>query len=102
MSKKLPPHPMQPIYLDEKGTARFRANKIVQWMVEKGGKGQRFDLNDIAGELGPLLDVEEHEQFNQLLGYSVCGFGDLSGMRRSVVAKADRITETLLSKKKRK
>ncbi len=90
---------MQPIYFDERGTARFRANKIVQWMVARGAAGKSFDLNTIVIELGGL-DIEEHEQFNQLLGYSVSGYGDIAGMRSDTVAVADEIVEAMVAERK--
>lgn len=76
--KKLP---MQPIEIDGHGVARFRRNKIVDWLYKKGV----IDLNEIA-----RLDMpdEDQMQFAQLLGYSVSGFGDLSYASRDVVRRA--------------
>lgn len=76
-------HPMQPIELDEYGVARFRPNAIVKWMVDTG----RVDLNAIA----MIVDFpdEDREQFAQLMGYSVSGFGDLSYASDQVVEEAD-------------
>ena len=64
-------HPIQPIYTDKHGTYRFKPNKIVQYLLDNGG----LDLNDIA--VAPF-ENEEHEQFAQLIGYSLSGFGSLS------------------------
>ena len=77
--KKLP---MQPIEIDGHGVARFRRNKIVDWLYKKGA----IDLNEIA-----RLDTpdEDQMQFAQLLGYSVSGFGDLSYASRDAVRRAD-------------
>jgi hypothetical protein len=64
-------HPMQPLALDKHGTLRFKSNAIVEYLLDKGG----LDMNDLA-----VVDFtqEDKEQFAQLIGYSQCGFGDLS------------------------
>lgn len=59
-------HPMQKI---ENG--RFVANEVVRYLLDHGG----IDLNDIARKGFP---PEDEEQFAQLIGYSVSGFGSLS------------------------
>lgn len=58
--------PIQPI-VDN----RFVPNKIVEYLLNKGGK----DMNDIA-----RLDFsdEDHQQFAQLIGYSLGAYGLLS------------------------
>lgn len=62
-------HPIQPLQM-ENGVLRFKRNKIVEHLLEKGG----IDMNDIA-----RLDFsqEDREQFAQLIGYSHSGSGDL-------------------------
>lgn len=59
-------HPMQKI---ENG--RFVENEIVRWILENGG----LNLNDIAMR---IFSQEDREQFAQLIGYSVSGWGSLS------------------------
>jgi len=85
---------MQPIELDRDGTPRFKENAIVRWLVDSA----RVNLNDIRVHRFPIEDVE---QFWQLLGYSVSGYGELSFTRDETVAEADRIAEALLAKAKR-
>ena len=63
--------PMQRIYLDKHGVARFVANGIVRFLLDSGP----FDMNQLA--LMPFTDAER-EQFAQLIGYSVGGFSELS------------------------
>jgi hypothetical protein len=74
--------PMQPIYLDDKGTARFKENAIVRYILDNGG----IDLNQLA-----FIDfsVEDREQFAQLIGYSVSGFGELGYVTDATYNKAD-------------
>lgn len=93
MSKKKE-HPMQPIILDKHGIARFKENSIVRYLIDNGN----ISLNDIE-----ILQFskEDYEQFNQLLGYSVSGFGDLNYVRKKTVEKADYLVEELLKSKKR-
>lgn len=75
--------PMQPIELDDQGVARFRRNKIIDWLYRQG----KIDLNEIATKQFP---AEDQMQFAQLIGYSVSGYGDLSYASRKSIAKADR------------
>ena len=66
-------YPMQPIYLDKDQRPRFEKNPIVDMLCEKHG------LNDIAWWWFEN-NVEQRyiEQFYQLIGYSVSGYGTLS------------------------
>lgn len=65
--------PMQPVYIDPLGTARFRANALVRHLLDQPG-GQT--LNDLARL--PNIPREDWAQLAQLIGYSVSGYGDLS------------------------
>lgn len=74
MSKKRksnPKHPIQPLVVSDGGVIRFKANKIVQYLLDNGG----IDLNQLA-----CMDFsqEDREQFAQLIGYSHSGAADLS------------------------
>lgn len=63
--------PIQPLYTDEHGTTRFKANAIVRYILDNGG----VNMNRLA-----VIDFsrEDREQFAQLIGYSLSGFGSLS------------------------
>lgn len=80
MTKK---HPMQPIVWKDK-VARFKENKIVVYLLDHGS----ISLNDLA-----ILDFndDDRQQFAQLIGYSVSGFGDLSYASPKIVETADKI-----------
>lgn len=65
------PLPLQPIYKDENGTFRFVENKVVSFLLKEGG----IDMNRLAME---DFSNADREQFAQLIGYSLSGFGDLS------------------------
>jgi hypothetical protein len=62
---------MQSVYKDASGILRFRANRIVQYILDHSG----IDMNKLS-EVGPF-DIEDREQFAQLIGYSVAGYGEL-------------------------
>jgi hypothetical protein len=64
-------HPLQPLYKDEGGIVRFKRNHIVCLLLERG----KFDMNDLACM---NFSNEDHEQFAQLIGYSLSGFSELS------------------------
>ncbi len=64
-------HPIQPLGDDGKGVVRFKANAIVQHLLDNGP----HDMNNIA--MGNFSQ-EDREQFAQLIGYSQSGFGELS------------------------
>jgi len=86
------PHPMQPIEDDGNDVIRFKPNAIVNWMVEQGKAGNKFDLNDIASS---PFSREDREQFNQLLGYSVGGFSELSCVRNKTAAAAEKAADVV-------
>lgn len=64
-------HPMQPIVTDARGVKRFKANAIVQFLLDAGP----YDMNKLA--MMPFR-VEDRQQFAQLIGYSVDGYEELS------------------------
>ena len=64
-------NPIQPLEKDSHGVLRFKENKIVRYLLDNGG----ITLNDLA-----TMDFsqDDSEQFAQLIGYSLSGFGELS------------------------
>lgn len=67
---ELAPFPVQPVYVDEHGTKRFKPNPIIKDLQESGA----LNLNEIAGKY-PKHAIS---QLNQLIGYSVDGWWYLS------------------------
>lgn len=63
--------PLQPLVLDKTGAVRFQENAIVVWLLDHGG----FDMNLLATM---NFSDADREQFAQLIGYSLSGFGELS------------------------
>jgi hypothetical protein len=77
-------HPIQPLEKDSNGVLRFKKNAIVEYLLDNGG----INLHDIAC-LG--FSREDHEQFAQLIGYSLSGFSSLSYASNEVYETADRM-----------
>lgn len=63
--------PIQPVDVLPGGVLRFRQNKLVAYLLEHGG----IDMNHLAVVPFP---AEDRQQFAQLIGYSISGYGDLS------------------------
>lgn len=67
-------HPIQPIVKDPQGTLRFKENAIVIFLLEFGEKNG-VGMNELAAM---PFSKEDRAQFAQLIGYSLCGFSELS------------------------
>jgi hypothetical protein len=70
MTNNTPPHPVQPLIADDDGVLRFKANAIVRCLLDNGPFNMQFLL-------ALPFSVEDREQFAQLIGYSLTGFGEL-------------------------
>ena len=79
---------MRDIVLAKDGVVRFKDNAVVRWLVDN----KKISLNELVQQTFP---VEDQEEFWQMLGYSVSGFGDLSWVRPETVVEADRRADTL-------
>jgi len=78
-------HPVQPLVRGRDKVVRFKPNKIVQLLLDMG----RFDMNDLAAM---QFSAEDREQFAQLIGYSLAGFGELPYVRDKTYDRASRQT----------
>lgn len=92
--------PMQPIAIDPFGVVRFRSNNVVVFLLDECMEGRKTDMNRLSvmfqnGGFQP----DDWEQFLQLIGYSVSGFGDLGTVRPETVEAADKIAAELLEAK---
>ena len=88
---------MQPVLLVE-GVVRFRENKIVRHLLDHS-QSKGYGLNQLA-IIRELFSADDWEQFYQLIGYSVSGYGDLSMVRPKSVAKADEEASKLPKRKR--
>lgn len=67
--------PIQPLTFDKHGVIRFEANPLVRHLLDDGP----FDMNHLGVWcFENNIDSKHQEQFAQLIGYSLSGFGDLS------------------------
>ena len=66
-------HPIQPLAPDAQGVIRFKANAIVQHLLD----------SHPACDMNKLHTMEfsnaDRQQFAQLIGYSLSGYGELRG-----------------------
>jgi|GEM_PF-949782 len=64
-------NPIQPLAKDAKGVLRFKANAIVQHLLDTHPS---CDMNTLARM---EFTDDDRQQFAQLIGYSLSGYGDL-------------------------
>lgn len=76
-------HPMQPLVRYPDGALRFQENQIVKFLLEQGP----FDMN-LIGEMD--FCQADREQFAQLIGYTLQGFGQLPYVSDATWDKADK------------
>ena len=84
-------HPLQPIHFDKHRVARFRKNKIVEFLLDNNKSGIHMNSLSMMG-----FDKNDRWQFAQLIGYSVNGIGDLSYCDKKQLAEADEIVEQMV------
>jgi hypothetical protein len=79
--------PIQPLEYDVLKTLRFRENKIVRYLIDLCRDAGICDMNKLA-----LMDfpIADREQFAQLIGYSLSGFGELSYVTDKTFKRAER------------
>jgi hypothetical protein len=77
-------HPIQPLERDKHSRARFKENKIVTYLLDNGP----FDMNVLQ-----IMEFSQNdrEQFAQLIGYSLDGFGELSYVSDEVYDEAAKL-----------
>lgn len=85
-------HPNQPVIREPNGVIRFKRNHIVQYLLDNG----KIDLNTLARI---PFDNDDRNQFAQLIGYSVTGFGELDYADPERVEWADEQAEQLMKVK---
>ena len=83
-------NPDQPLELKD-GVVRFKPNRVIRYLLDSGG----LDLNRL-GSIKYLFDQSDWDQFMQLIGYSVSGYGNLSSVSRESVARADAAADKLI------
>jgi len=99
------PHPMQPVIVDDHGTARFRGNAIVRAMLDRDTARGRVYPEFPARSDGGLNWIaeqnftrEDQEQFAQLIGYSISGYHELPYVTDESAAQASALAHAVDSK----
>lgn len=87
------PLPIQPVHRDPNGVVRFVPNAIVRFLID-WATPRGIDMNALA--LMPF-DAADREQFAQLIGYSVSGFGDLSYVSDETYGRAQAAANAVLA-----
>ncbi len=64
-------HPMQPLLKDKHGVIRFKENQIVRHLLDTHPTCDLYDLESMG------FSDDDYQQFAQLIGYSLSGYGDL-------------------------
>jgi hypothetical protein len=85
---------MQPIILDGE-VVRFRANAIVRRLLDESRERGGFGLNELAVMDFPQRDWE---QFYQLIGYSICGYHELTNVSDAAAKEASRAARKVHAK----
>lgn len=82
--------PIQPLAKDSRGVMRFKENAIVQYLLDNGG----IDMNHLATI---PFSKEDRQQFAQLIGYSLSGYGELSYVDDDAYGAAETMASTGMS-----
>jgi len=90
--------PMQPLYLDSEGDPRFKQNAIVRFMYDEMVRHGWGGMNALANI--PFTG-EDWDQFYQLIGYSLCGFSELTGVDPETLAQAEAQAAALKPKRRK-
>jgi hypothetical protein len=85
-----PPHPEQSVIVDKLGTHRYKENAIVRYLLDSG----HSDMNSLA--VLPF-NIDDRQQFAQLIGYSVDGYDILSYSPTSILQDKQEGLESTLN-----
>lgn len=96
-----PKHPDQPLVW-VRDVVRFKKNAVVDFLLEQATAGIKCDLNQIWRLFGRgTFPIEDMEQFYQLIGYSVSGYGEMSNFRDETVRKFDEQAAKMVEERKK-
>ena len=70
-------NPIQPLAKDEQGVLRFKANVLINALLDHG-QATGFGLNELARKFYTPEHADDWQQLAQLIGYSLSGYGELS------------------------
>jgi len=91
-------NPIQPLAKDVHGTLRFKANVLVNALLEHG-QSTGLGLNELARKFDTQEHSDDWQQLAQLIGYSLSGFGELSYVSDDAYGAASTMADEGLSEK---
>jgi hypothetical protein len=80
-------NPIQPLITDENGVLRFKLNEIVRYLLDSH---PTCSLNELAMM---SFSEEDRQQFAQLIGYSLSGYGELPYVDDYAYESAEMVAE---------
>ncbi len=87
-------HPIQPLEEDEHGTLRFKKNAIVcdmsKFLIDNG-----FGFKEISSGKCRNYQNEDLQQFAQITGYSLYGYGELSYVDEEAYRTAEKMAKAV-------
>ena len=86
-------HPTQPLEEDSDGILRFKENNIVRWMLDNTVLARGLLPTDMNALAMHDFKQNDREQFAQLIGYSLCGYNDLSYVSNESHSTAEAMLE---------
>ena len=79
---------MQPVMIDQDGIVRFKQNRIVRQLIDKGSRAG-FGIGEIkAGVAAGTFDADEHMQLIQLAGINVDSYCSCSFVSKQSAGQA--------------
>jgi len=86
--------PMQPVVVAHDDVIRFKSNRIVRDLLAHAST-TGLSLNELKFE---EYDQDEIDQFYQLIGYSVSGYGDIDEVSKESVEEADKESSAVIDR----
>lgn len=87
-------NPLQPVELVD-GVMRFKRNKIVDRLVDIAQR-HGYSLNEIVTDYYEgVYSQDDMEQLAQLIGYSICGFHEISYVSDETAQLASIVAKTI-------
>ena len=91
-------NPIQPLVKDTQGVLRFKANALVNALLEHG-QATGLGLNELAHKFCDAEHADDRQQLAQLIGYSLGGYGELGYVSDDAYRAAAIMADENLSEK---
>lgn len=91
-------NPIQPLVRDSQGVLRFKANALVNALLEHG-QATGLGLNELAHRFCEAEHADDRQQLAQLIGYSLRGYSELGYVSDDAYRAAAMMADEGLSEK---